>query len=222
VSVLRAEGLTRVFTTPAGDVKALDGVDLTVEEGELLVVRGRSGAGKTTLLTLLGGLDRPTAGRVEIDGRDVGTMSESTLAGLLGARVSSVFQTFGLIPVLSAAENVEVPLRVRRVPPAERERRVADALEAVGLADHAAQRPSELSGGQKQRLGLARALVGRPGILLADEPTGQLDTETGRAIMELIAGQVHRTGMAAVVATHDPALVARADRAIELRDGRAA
>ena len=217
--VLRAVGLTRVFSTPAGDVTAVGGVDLEVEEGELVVVRGRSGSGKTTLLTILGGLDTPTSGRVEIDGRDLAT---GGAADLLGTRVASVFQTFGLIPVLSAAENVEVPLRIRRVPTAERVERVAEALAAVGLSDHAAQRPGELSGGQQQRVGLARALVSRPGILLADEPTGQLDSETGVAIMNLIAGFVHERGMAAIVATHDPALVARADRVLELHDGRVA
>ena len=139
---------------------------------------------------------------------------------MLGARIASVFQSFGLIGVLSAAENVEVPLRIRRVAPAERETRVAAALAAVGLTGHAAQRPAELSGGQQQRVGLARALVSDPGILLADEPTGQLDSETGATIMNLIAGFVHQRGMAAIVATHDPAMIARADRVLDLHDGK--
>ena len=218
-AVLRAEGLTRVFTTPAGDVTAVADVDLEVAPGELVVIRGRSGSGKTTLLTMLGGLDRPTRGRVELDGRDLAKFG-GDLAGVLGARIASVFQSFGLIGVLSAAENVEVPLRIRRVAPAEREKRVAAALEAVGLTGHAAQRPGELSGGQQQRVGLARALVSDPGILLADEPTGQLDSETGATIMNLIAGFVHQRGMAAIVATHDPAMIARADRVLDLHDGR--
>ena len=131
-----------------------------------------------------------------------------------------MFQTFGLVPVLSAAENVEIPLRIRRVATAERAARVAEALEDVGLSDHAAQRPAELSGGQQQRVGLARALVSRPALLLADEPTGQLDSETGASIMTLLAALVHDRGMAALVATHDPALAARADRVLELHDGR--
>jgi putative ABC transport system ATP-binding protein len=139
---------------------------------------------------------------------------------VLGVRIASVFQSFGLIGVLSAAENVEVPLRIRKVAPAERRERVAAALAAVGLAEHAEQRPAELSGGQQQRVGLARALVGDPGILLADEPTGQLDSETGATIMQLIAGFVHRSWMAAIVATHDPAMMALADRVVELHDGR--
>jgi putative ABC transport system ATP-binding protein len=218
-AILRAEGVTRVFPSPAGDVRAVDGVDLEVSAGELVVVRGRSGSGKTTLLTMLGGLDRPTNGHVELDGRDLATYG-AELAGVLGARIASVFQNFGLIGVLSAAENVEVPLRIRRVAPAEREKRVAAALAAVGLSDHAAQRPGELSGGQQQRVGLARAFVSDPGILLADEPTGQLDSETGATIMNLIAGFVHQRGMAAIVATHDPAMIARADRVLDLHDGR--
>jgi len=219
-TVLRAEGLTRVFPTPAGEVRAVDGVDLEVGAGELVVLQGRSGAGKTTLLTMLGGLDRPTAGQVELDGRALATLDEHELRAMRSTRVASVFQTFGLLPVLSAAENVEVPLRILRVPRAERERRVAEALAAVDLTEHAAQRPAELSGGQQQRVGIARAIVIRPALLLADEPTGQLDSETGAAIMDLIARLVADTRMAALVATHDPALAERADRVLRLHDGR--
>jgi putative ABC transport system ATP-binding protein len=219
-AVLRAEWLTRVFATPAGEVRAVDGATLEVAAGELVVLQGRSGAGKTTLLTMLGGLDRPTAGRVELDGRALETLDEQELREVRSTRVASVFQTFGLLPVLSAAENVEVPLRILRVPRAERERRVAEALAAVDLSDHAAQRPGELSGGQQQRVGIARAIVIRPALLLADEPTGQLDSETGAAIMDLIARLVADTGMAALVATHDPALAERADRVLRIHDGR--
>jgi putative ABC transport system ATP-binding protein len=219
-AVLRAEGLTRVFATPAGEVRAVDGATLEVAAGELVVLQGRSGAGKTTLLTMHGGLDRPTAGRVELDGRALETLDEQELREVRSTRVASVFQTFGLLPVLSAAENVEVPLRILRVPRAERERRVAEALAAVDLSDHAAQRPGELSGGQQQRVGIARAIVIRPALLLADEPTGQLDSETGAAIMDLIARLVADTGMAALVATHDPALAERADRVLRIHDGR--
>ena len=218
-ALLRAVGVTRSFPSAAGEVQAVKGVDLEVSAGELVVIRGRSGSGKTTLLTMLGGLDRPTTGRVELDGVDLASLGTG-VSDVLGVRIASVFQSFGLIGVLSAAENVEVPLRIRKVPPAERQDRVANALAAVGLADHAKQRPAELSGGQQQRVGLARALVGDPGILLADEPTGQLDSETGATIMNLIAGFVHQRGMAAIVATHDPAMMALADRVIELHDGR--
>jgi putative ABC transport system ATP-binding protein len=219
-TVLRAESLTRVFSTPAGEVRAVDDATLEVASGELVVLQGRSGAGKTTLLTMLGGLDRPSAGRVELDGRALETLDERALRELRSTRVASVFQTFGLLPVLSAAENVEVPLRILRVPRAERERRVAEALEEVDLGDHAAQRPGELSGGQQQRVGIARAIVIGPALLLADEPTGQLDSETGAAIMDLIARLVADTGMAALVATHDPALAERADRVLRIHDGR--
>jgi len=218
--VLQAAGISRHFHTPAGEVRAVDGVDLQVSAGELVVLQGRSGAGKTTLLTVLGGLDRPTSGSVELDGHDLATLDDAALRELRATRVASVFQTFGLLPVLSAAENVEVPLRILRTPRAERERRVAEALDAVGLSDHAAQRPGELSGGQQQRVGLARAIVARPALLLADEPTGQLDSETGAAIMTLIAELVRGTGMAALVATHDAALADRADRVLQLHDGR--
>jgi putative ABC transport system ATP-binding protein len=169
---------------------------------------------------MLGGLDRPTAGGVELDGRALETLDEHELREVRSTRVASVFQTFGLLPALSAAENVEVPLRILRVPRAERERRVAEALAAVDLSDHAAQRPGELSGGQQQRVGIARAIVIRPALLLADEPTGQLDSETGAAIMDLIARLVADTGMAALVATHDPALAERANRVLRIHDGR--
>ena len=150
------------------------------EAGELLVVRGASGAGKTTLLNLLGALDRPTSGRVRIGGTDTDGLDEDALAALRREHLGFVFQSFGLIPVLSAAENVELPLRVARVSPAERDERVAEALRLVGLADHAQQRPGELSGGQQQRVGIARAIVARPRALIADEPTGQLDSRDGR------------------------------------------
>ncbi|UJP10865.1 ABC transporter ATP-binding protein [Microbacterium sp. KUDC0406] len=217
-TVLQAESLSRVFPSPGGDVTAVREADLSIAAGELVVVAGRSGAGKTTLLTMLGGLDTPTSGRVLVDGADLADPG-TDVAALRGARIASIFQTSGLIPVLSAAENVEVPLRVRRTDPAERDRRVAEALRDVGLEDHARQRPGELSGGQQQRVGIARALVMAPGILLADEPTAQLDSETGAQIMDLIAGLVHRRGTAAIVATHDPAMIARADRVLELHDG---
>lgn len=216
IEVLRAEGLTRVFAAPGGDVTAVREVDLTVSAGELVVITGRSGSGKTTLLTMLGGLDRPTRGRVLLDEHDISTGDASHL---LGERIASIFQTAGLLPVLSAAENVEVPLRIRRTAVAEREQRVNRALEAVGLAEHARQRPAELSGGQQQRVGIARALVMDPAVLIADEPTAQLDSETGAQIMDLIAGLVHERGTAAVVATHDAAMLTRADRVLDLHDG---
>lgn len=215
---MRAEALSRVFPSAGGDVTAVREAELSIQAGELVVVAGRSGAGKTTLLTMLGGLDRPTSGRVLVDGADLADPA-TDVAALRGSRIASIFQTSGLISVLSAAENVEVPLRIRRVDPAERDRRVAEALRDVGLEDHARQRPGELSGGQQQRVGIARALVMAPGILLADEPTAQLDSETGAQIMNLIVRLVHERGTAAIVATHDQAVLERADRVLELHDG---
>jgi len=185
-----------------------------------VVVRGASGAGKTTLLNLLGGLDRPTSGRVWIGDAEATALGEDELAALRRERLGFVFQSFGLVPILSAAENVEVPLRIAKTPPTERAERVAEALALVGLADQAAQRPSELSGGQQQRVGIARAIAVRPSVLLADEPTGQLDSRTAATVMDLIGELVHARGLAAVVTTHDPLLVQRADRVIELHDGR--
>lgn len=218
--ILRADGVSRVFETEAGAVTALDEVSLVVHPGELLVVRGRSGSGKTTLLNVLGGLDAPTSGQVWLDDTELTSASESELVELRRSRIGFVFQAFGLVPVLSAAENVEVPLRLLGTPPDERDARVAELLDLVGLSAHAKQRPTELSGGQQQRVGIARALAARPRILFADEPTGQLDSVTGAAMMDLLVDLVHSSGVAAVVTTHDPLLMARADRVLELHDGR--
>jgi putative ABC transport system ATP-binding protein len=220
MTTLRAEAVSRTYEGRGEAVTAVDDVSLEVAPGELVVVTGRSGAGKTTLLNLLGGLDRPTSGRVLLGDDDLSSLDDDALAAVRRDRVGYVFQSFGLIPVLSAAENVEVPLRLQRVPAAEREARVAEALELVGLAGHAAQRPYELSGGQQQRVGIARALAARPSVLLADEPTGQLDSGTAATVMGLITELVHAKGVGAVVTTHDANLVQRADRVVELHDGR--
>jgi putative ABC transport system ATP-binding protein len=220
MTTLRAEAVSRTYEGRGAAVTAVDDVSLEVAPGELVVVTGRSGAGKTTLLNLLGGLDRPSSGRVLLGDDDLSSLDDDALAAVRRDRVGYVFQSFGLIPVLSAAENVEVPLRLQRVPAAEREARVAEALELVGLAGHAAQRPYELSGGQQQRVGIARALAARPSVLLADEPTGQLDSGTAATVMGLITELVHAKGVGAVVTTHDANLVQRADRVVELHDGR--
>ena len=221
MTTLRAESVSRVFETRGEAVHAVQEVSLEVRPGQLLVVTGPSGAGKTTLLNLLGGLDRPTSGRVLLGDDELSALGEDELAAVRRDRLGYVFQSFGLIPVLSAAENVEVPLRLQRMPQAERDARVAESLELVGLGGHAAQRPYELSGGQQQRVGIARALAARPQLLLADEPTGQLDSGTAATVMVLIGELVHSRGVAAVVTTHDAALVRRADRVLELHDGRA-
>ena len=217
--VLSARGLCRTYSTSGGDVHACVDIDLDVKSGELLVVRGRSGSGKTTLLSLLGGLDRPTRGRVLLEGADLTTMSDEEVSRLRRGTLGYVFQSFGLLPMLSAAENVEVPLRVIKASPKERAARVREVLDLVGLADHADQRPYELSGGQQQRVALARAIAARPRILLADEPTGQLDSETATRMMDLIAQLVEEHDLAAVVTTHYAPLMSRANRVVELRDG---
>jgi putative ABC transport system ATP-binding protein len=218
--VVRAASVGRVFHTAAGDVHACREVSLQVAAGELLVVRGPSGSGKTTLLNILAGLDKPSTGQVWLGDDELTAMDEQALLEVRRSRIGYVFQTFGLIPVFSASENVEVPLRITRTDAAERDTRVAAMLELVGLGEHGAQRPYELSGGQQQRVGLARALVARPQILFADEPTGQLDSATAGAVMDLIGDLVHAEGVAAIVATHDPLLMSRADRVLELHDGR--
>lgn len=213
--------LTRIFGQGRTLVTALDGVSIDARAGELTVVTGPSGSGKTTLLNLLGGLDRPTSGQVVLDdGRVLSELSEDEVLATRRERIGYVFQTFGLIPVLSAAENVEVPLRLTGTDPAERDQRVAEILDRVGLARHAKQRPYELSGGQQQRVGVARALVAGPDILIADEPTGQLDSETAATIMDLIVELTHERGIATVVSTHDPLLMERADRVVRLLDGQ--
>jgi len=219
-AVVRAEGLSRSYGQGAGLVHALREASLELHAGELVVLRGPSGSGKTTLLNLLGGLDAPDAGTVWIGDRRLTGAPEKELVDLRRTELGYIFQTFALLPVLSAAENVELPLRIRGVAGSERTERVEELLDAVGLAAHAAQRPGELSGGQQQRLGIARALVGGPRLLIADEPTGQLDSVNAEAMMTLIASLVHQRGVAAIVSTHDPRMAAHADRIIDIRDGR--
>ncbi|MFC0865862.1 ABC transporter ATP-binding protein [Sphaerimonospora cavernae] len=201
------------------DVVALREVSFEAYPGELIAVRGRSGSGKTTLLNQVGGLDRPDSGQVTVDGRVVTELPEADLLELRRDVIGFVFQSFGLIPVLSAAENVGVPMRLRRTPAAEREERARVLLSMVGLDKHMNQRPYELSGGQRQRVAVARALANRPKLLIADEPTGQLDSQTGRQIMQLLRAVVHSEGVTALVATHDPTLMTIADRVLELHDG---
>jgi putative ABC transport system ATP-binding protein len=180
---------------------------------------GRSGSGKTTLLNIIGGLEAPDVGSVRVAGRNVSGMGERERTSFRRDTVAFIFQSFGLIPILSAAENAGVPLRIAGVPAREREDRVALMLALVGLGGHAAQRPNELSGGQQQRVAIARALAGRPQLLIADEPTGQLDSQTGRQILRLLRTVVRSEGITALVATHDPVLIEIADSALQLDDG---
>jgi putative ABC transport system ATP-binding protein len=217
--MLAVTDVARTFGSGRSATRALRGVSFEVRAGQLVALRGRSGSGKTTLLNIVGGLDLPDSGQVRVGGRDVTAMSARERMELRRTSVAFIFQSFGLIPILSAAENVGVPLRIAGTAPKEREERVRLMLDIVGLGEHAKQRPGELSGGQQQRVAIARALAGRPQVLLADEPTGQLDSETAKQIMRLLRAVVQSEGVTALVATHDPGLIDIADSVLVLEDG---
>jgi putative ABC transport system ATP-binding protein len=214
--------VTRTFGREPAVVHALRGVTLSVPRGELLAIRGRSGSGKTTLLNLIAGLDRPTTGQVWVEGQEVSAMSREQTLALRRERVALVFQSFALLPMLSAAENVGLPMRLTRVRAANREQRARDLLALVGMEDRAQQRPAELSGGEQQRVAIARALANNARLLLADEPTGQLDSRSAANIMTLLRTIVSQEGVTAIVATHDRTLTDAADRIIEMRNGHLA
>jgi putative ABC transport system ATP-binding protein len=220
--MVAVQGVSRTFGSGHTAVHALRDVSFTVRRGQLVAVCGRSGSGKTTLLNIIGGLDAPTGGSLEVAGQDVARMTERERMALRRDTVAFIFQSFGLIPMLSAAENVGVPLRITNTQSRAREDRVATMLAIVGLSEHAAHRPSELSGGQQQRIAIARALAGSPKLLIADEPTSQLDLETGRQIMRLLLTVVRSEGITALVATHDEALMDLADEILRLEDGHIA
>ncbi|MEU3605560.1 ABC transporter ATP-binding protein [Streptomyces sp. NPDC035033] len=215
-------GVTKEYRRGRARVDALAGIDLKIAQGDRLVIQGPTGGGKSTLLQMLGGLDRPTAGSVLLDGTDLATLSESRLTAVRGRRIGFVFQSFNLIPTLTAQENVETALVPLGVKAAERRRRAAEALESVGLGERAGHLPSELSGGQQQRVAIARALVKRPQVLLADEPTGNLDESTRDEIADLLEGIWREHGLTFVMVTHDSALARRAPRLATLRKGRIA
>lgn len=217
--LLAASNLGRTYTTGPTEVEAVKSLSLDVDPGSFVVVRGRSGSGKTTLLNMLGGLDEPTTGTVALDGENLTSMDEPTKAEVRRTKIGFIFQAFGLIPILTAAENVEIPLRLTKTRAEARRKRSRELLDLVGLVDRLDHRPEELSGGEQQRVAIARALANEPRLLLADEPTGQLDSRTGRVIIDLIINLVHSENIAAIVATHDPAPLAIADRVIELSDG---
>ena len=219
--LLQAQELTRKFGVGRTAVQALRGVSLDLAPGRVLAVRGRSGSGKTTLLNILGGLDQPTSGSVRINDQDLGKLSDRQLVLLRRTTIGFVFQSFGLIPFLSAAENVSVPLRLSRAEAKTRDERVARVLDLVGLTDHTAHRPAELSGGQQQRVAIARALAQSPQLLIADEPTGHLDTAQGLRILGLLRQIAESEGTAIVLASHDKRVVDFADTVLNLRDGQA-
>ncbi len=213
------EDIHKHYTVGRVDVHALRGVDLRIERGEFVSIMGPSGSGKTTLLEILGCLSRPSSGRFLFAGRDVEQVDPDGLARLRGEEIGFVFQSFNLLPRLSALENAELPLSYRGVPRRERRQRGMEALERVGLGPRARHLPSELSGGERQRVAIARALVNRPSLVLADEPTGNLDTVTGEEILALL-GALHADGTTLVVVTHDPGISGRAQRHLGIRDGR--
>jgi putative ABC transport system ATP-binding protein len=210
---------TRDFKIGEVETQALRGVDLCIENGEFTALVGPSGSGKTTLLQLIGLLDQPTTGNVFINGKDVTRLNRDQRAELRRGTIGFIFQFFALIPTLTAYENVEMPLLLNGVKADERRSRVNEMLEAVGLADRAHHRPDQLSGGQQQRVSVARALAIRPSLILADEPTANLDTENGKQVMELMQRLNRETGTTFVFATHDPRVIAFANRVVTLRDG---
>jgi putative ABC transport system ATP-binding protein len=220
--VVEVDSVTRTFGRGAAAVQALRGVSFTVTRGELVALRGRSGSGKTTLLNLIAGLERPTSGHIWVAGQDVTAMSRDETLALRRTSVALIFQSFALLPMLSAAENVGLPMRLSRVRAADREQRARDLLRLVGVEDRAQQRPAELSGGEQQRVAIARALASNAGLLLADEPTGQLDSRSAAQIMTLLRSIVHAEGVTAIVATHDRALTDIADRVLVVQNGQLA
>ena len=213
-------GVTKTFPKHGGAVIAVRDVDLTVADGEWLAIQGRTGSGKTTLLQLLGAMHRPDRGEVSLGGQDLTRLPETRLAGVRAATIGFVFQTFNLIPTLSAQENVEAGLVPLHLTGGQRRQRTLAALNSVGLADRARHLPSELSGGEQQRVGIARALVKEPNVLLADEPTGNLDTDTRDEIITLLEELWREHGLTLVLVTHDSAIAARAQRRATMNDGR--
>jgi putative ABC transport system ATP-binding protein len=221
MSLLDVRDVSKVYGSGPAEVQALQGIDLSVEAGSMVAVMGPSGSGKSSLLTIAGGLERPTGGRVLVDGADLATLSRAALARLRRRTVGYVFQNYNLLPGLTAAENVALPLELDGIPARNARRTATTALDELGLSEQAGRYPDELSGGERQRVAIARAVVGERRLLLADEPSGALDSANGEAVMRLLHAACKR-GVAAVVVTHDAQLASWADRVLFLRDGRVA
>jgi putative ABC transport system ATP-binding protein len=219
MEVAKIENVTRVYTSGNVETQALRGVSLTIENGEFMALVGPSGSGKTTLLQLIGCLDQPTSGHVYINGKDVSRLNRNQRADMRRGTIGFIFQFFALIPTLTAYENIEMPLLLNGHNAAERRQRVTQLLESVGLTDRARNRPDQMSGGQQQRVAIARALASNPTLILADEPTANLDTANGKQVMETMLRLNQETGVTFVFATHDPRVIQYARRIITLRDG---
>ena len=219
--IVEARGLERTYDSGESRVAALAGLDLDVRRGEFVAVMGPSGSGKSTLLNILAGLERPTAGRIAVDGVDLSTLDENGLARYRRGNIGIVFQAFNLLPRYRVVDNVAFPLLFAGIPLAERQRRATAMLERLGMAPRAGHRPNQLSGGEMQRTAIARALVTEPALLLADEPTGNLDSANGAALLALLE-EVHAKGQTIVLVTHDAAIASRAQRVVRMRDGKVA
>jgi putative ABC transport system ATP-binding protein len=219
MEVAKVENVTRVYTVGKLETQALRGVNLAIESGEFTALVGPSGSGKTTLLQLLGCLDRPTSGRVIINGKDVSQLNRDQRADMRRGTIGFIFQFFALIPTLTAYENIEMPLLLNGHSASERQARVTELLETVGLGDRGSSRPDQLSGGQQQRVAIARALAVKPSMILADEPTANLDTPNGQQVMETMTRLNKETGVTFIFATHDPRVIQYAKRVVTLRDG---
>lgn len=218
--VIDAKNLTKIYSMGEVEVNALNGLDMQVKHGEVVSIMGPSGSGKSTLMNILGCLDKPTDGEYFLDGENVAGMTDNQLADIRNRKVGFIFQSFNLLPRSSALTNVELPLRYRSTNGFDRKELAKKSLEAVGLGDRLNHRPSELSGGQQQRVAIARALVNDPAIVMADEPTGNLDSKSGAEIMELLLGLNKKLGTTLIIVTHDPEIARHASRIIYIRDGR--
>ena len=218
--VIDAKNLTKIYSMGEVEVNALNGLDMQVRHGEVVSIMGPSGSGKSTLMNILGCLDKPTDGEYFLDGENVAGMTDNQLADIRNRKVGFIFQSFNLLPRSSALTNVELPLRYRSTNGFDRKELAKKSLEAVGLGDRLNHRPSELSGGQQQRVAIARALVNDPAIVMADEPTGNLDSKSGTEIMELLLGLNKKLGTTLIIVTHDPEIARHAGRIIYIRDGR--